>query len=128
MVLVLNANGVCAPWAWSFQPVKALFVGWGPVLARELSELCVCVFLVSGTRRELCKASESRKVCALLVCMAVQEDAFEFDKEYKDYRTDNPLLRQHKEWDNDAMTGENGSPLLLPSEYNRCEHPPAAVS
>ena len=60
--------------------------------------------------------------------MAVQEDAFEFDKEYKDYRTDNPLLRQHKEWDNDAMTGENGSPLLLPSEYNRCEHPPAAVS
>lgn len=60
------------------------------------------------------------------VLVDVQEDAFEFDKEYKDYRIDNPLLRQHKEWDNDAMTGENGSVLLLPSQYNRYARLPAA--
>jgi hypothetical protein len=49
----------------------------------------------------------------------VQEDSFEFDREFKDFRVDNPLLRQHKEWDNDSMTGANGSQLLLPQHYNR---------
>lgn len=55
----------------------------------------------------------------------MQEDSFEFDKEYKDFKVDNPLLRQHKEWDNDAMTGNNGSIILLPKQYNRCSHLPA---
>jgi hypothetical protein len=49
----------------------------------------------------------------------VQEDSFEFDQEFRDFHIDNTLLRQHKEWDHDAMTGNNGSMMLLPSTYNR---------
>jgi hypothetical protein len=50
----------------------------------------------------------------------MQERSFEFDKEFKDFSVDNPLLRQHKEWDEEAMTGANGSPQLTPEHYNRC--------
>lgn len=54
----------------------------------------------------------------------LQEGTFEFDEDFQNFSIGNPLLRKHKEWDEDAMTGSNGTPFLTPDRYNRCPPPP----
>jgi hypothetical protein len=61
--------------------------------------------------------------CMMVNDMAtVQEATFSFDREFADYRVDNPILRKHKEWDDEAMMGTSDFEPLTPERYNRCPH------
>ena len=46
----------------------------------------------------------------------MQEQGFEFDDTFRDFKLDNPLMEKHREFDAAAMR-EHG---LTPDRYNRC--------